>query len=250
MIVDDEYVLLGSANVNQRSLDGSRDTEIAVGAAQAGHLLPDDHDQDDADHGHHGDDGGSSKSGGLDGSGGSGGAAAGSGKAPPRPLPPLPRGEVSAFRRALFKEHVGVSGCARLLCCITLCLSIERVRASSSAISIFQTQAPPSTFQPPQPQQTNQPHKRQAVLPEADDPSTLECARRLRAAGDANWAAYAAPAGSAAAAVAPAGHLLTYPLAVTPDGSVGPLPGAAEFPDVGGSVVGARSLSIPAILTT
>ncbi|KAF2319874.1 hypothetical protein GH714_019912 [Hevea brasiliensis] len=34
MIVDDEYVLIGSANINQRSLDGSRDTEIAMGAYQ------------------------------------------------------------------------------------------------------------------------------------------------------------------------------------------------------------------------
>ncbi|OEL16526.1 Phospholipase D delta [Dichanthelium oligosanthes] len=30
MIVDDEYVLIGSANINQRSMDGSRDTEIAM----------------------------------------------------------------------------------------------------------------------------------------------------------------------------------------------------------------------------
>ncbi|PIN01376.1 Phospholipase D1 [Handroanthus impetiginosus] len=34
MIVDDEYVILGSANINQRSMDGSRDTEIAMGACQ------------------------------------------------------------------------------------------------------------------------------------------------------------------------------------------------------------------------
>ncbi|KAF9621735.1 hypothetical protein IFM89_027589 [Coptis chinensis] len=34
MIVDDEYVIVGSANINQRSLDGSRDTEIAMGAYQ------------------------------------------------------------------------------------------------------------------------------------------------------------------------------------------------------------------------
>ncbi|XVE56223.1 hypothetical protein DITRI_Ditri03aG0220500 [Diplodiscus trichospermus] len=34
MIVDDEYVILGSANINQRSLAGSRDTEIAIGAYQ------------------------------------------------------------------------------------------------------------------------------------------------------------------------------------------------------------------------
>jgi phospholipase D1/2 len=39
MIVDDEYVLLGSANINQRSQDGTRDTEIAVGAFQPKHLM-------------------------------------------------------------------------------------------------------------------------------------------------------------------------------------------------------------------
>ncbi|OVA15973.1 C2 calcium-dependent membrane targeting [Macleaya cordata] len=37
MIVDDEYVIVGSANINQRSLAGSRDTEIAMGAYQPHH---------------------------------------------------------------------------------------------------------------------------------------------------------------------------------------------------------------------
>lgn len=37
MIVDDEFVLLGSANINQRSLEGTRDTEIAMGAYQPHH---------------------------------------------------------------------------------------------------------------------------------------------------------------------------------------------------------------------
>ncbi|KAI4354955.1 hypothetical protein L6164_003775 [Bauhinia variegata] len=37
MIVDDEYVLLGSANINQRSMEGTRDTEIAMGAYQPQH---------------------------------------------------------------------------------------------------------------------------------------------------------------------------------------------------------------------
>ncbi|KAF8019372.1 hypothetical protein BT93_G0138 [Corymbia citriodora subsp. variegata] len=37
MIVDDEYVIMGLANINQRSLDGSRDTEIAMGAYQPHH---------------------------------------------------------------------------------------------------------------------------------------------------------------------------------------------------------------------
>lgn len=35
--MDDEYVILGSANINQRSMGGSRDTEIAMGAYQPHH---------------------------------------------------------------------------------------------------------------------------------------------------------------------------------------------------------------------
>ena len=34
MIADDSYVIVGSANMNQRSMAGSRDTEIAVGSWQ------------------------------------------------------------------------------------------------------------------------------------------------------------------------------------------------------------------------
>ncbi|KAB2018217.1 hypothetical protein ES319_D08G214100v1 [Gossypium barbadense] len=37
MIVDDEYVIIGSANINQRSMEGTRDTEIAMGAYQPDH---------------------------------------------------------------------------------------------------------------------------------------------------------------------------------------------------------------------
>ena len=37
-IFDDEYILIGSANVNQRSLGGNRDTEIAVGGYQPDHI--------------------------------------------------------------------------------------------------------------------------------------------------------------------------------------------------------------------
>lgn len=33
--VDDLYILIGSANVNQRSMDGQRDTEIAIGCYQS-----------------------------------------------------------------------------------------------------------------------------------------------------------------------------------------------------------------------
>ncbi|KAJ8763951.1 hypothetical protein K2173_003733 [Erythroxylum novogranatense] len=38
MIVDDEYIIIGSANINQRSMDGGRDSEIAMGAFQPNHL--------------------------------------------------------------------------------------------------------------------------------------------------------------------------------------------------------------------
>ncbi|OIV98260.1 hypothetical protein TanjilG_14849 [Lupinus angustifolius] len=38
MIVDDEYIIIGSANINQRSMDGARDTEIAMGGYQPNHL--------------------------------------------------------------------------------------------------------------------------------------------------------------------------------------------------------------------
>jgi phospholipase D1/2 len=39
MIVDDEYIVVGSANINQRSLDGTRDSEICIGAFQNGHVM-------------------------------------------------------------------------------------------------------------------------------------------------------------------------------------------------------------------
>lgn len=36
--MDDEYVIIGSANINQRSLAGDRDSEIAHGSYQPAHL--------------------------------------------------------------------------------------------------------------------------------------------------------------------------------------------------------------------
>lgn len=38
VVVDDEYIIVGSANINQRSMDGARDSEIAMGAYQPYHL--------------------------------------------------------------------------------------------------------------------------------------------------------------------------------------------------------------------
>ena len=37
-VVDDEYIIIGFANINQRSMDGVQDTEIAMGAYQTFHL--------------------------------------------------------------------------------------------------------------------------------------------------------------------------------------------------------------------
>lgn len=37
MVVDDEYVIVGSANINQRSMAGTKDTEIAMGSYQPNH---------------------------------------------------------------------------------------------------------------------------------------------------------------------------------------------------------------------
>eukprot|EP01055_Gregarina_sp_Pseudo9_P004304 Gregarina_sp_Pseudo_9__4303@NODE_445_length_2815_cov_13_445245_g421_i0_p1_GENE_NODE_445_length_2815_cov_13_445245_g421_i0NODE_445_length_2815_cov_13_445245_g421_i0_p1_ORF_typecomplete_len840_score228_15PLDc_2/PF13091_6/1_9PLDc_2/PF13091_6/2_1e18PLDc/PF00614_22/1_4e07PLDc/PF00614_22/1_9e06PLD_C/PF12357_8/4_6e14C2/PF00168_30/1_6e08_NODE_445_length_2815_cov_13_445245_g421_i01692688 len=39
MICDDEYIILGSANINDRSMSGCRDTEIAVGCCQPHHKV-------------------------------------------------------------------------------------------------------------------------------------------------------------------------------------------------------------------
>jgi len=39
MVADDEYIIVGSANINQRSLGGDRDTEICVGGFQPNHVF-------------------------------------------------------------------------------------------------------------------------------------------------------------------------------------------------------------------
>ncbi|GBG86053.1 hypothetical protein CBR_g40954 [Chara braunii] len=40
MILDDEYIIIGSANINQRSMDGLRDTEADIGAYQPYYAYP------------------------------------------------------------------------------------------------------------------------------------------------------------------------------------------------------------------
>jgi hypothetical protein len=47
----------------------------------------------------------------------------------------------------------------------------------------------------------------------------------------------------------PNGHLMNYPIFVTEDGAVGALPGVEDFPDLGGKVLGAKSI-LPGLLTS
>lgn len=68
MIIDDAYILLGSANINDRSMSGCRDTEIAAGAYQTAFQVEEHED-------------GKSLS--------------------------LPQGDVAAFRKQLWEEHFG-----------------------------------------------------------------------------------------------------------------------------------------------
>ncbi|WCJ26135.1 phospholipase D beta 1 [Euphorbia peplus] len=135
MIVDDEYVILGSANINQRSMEGTRDTEIAMGAYQPRHTL----------------------------------ARKGS----------YPHGQVHGYRMSLWAEHIGgIEEC------------FER-------------------------------------------PESLECVRRVRAAGEANWRQFAGEK-----VTEMKGHLLKYPVEVDRTGKVRALPGSETFPDVGGNILG------------
>ncbi|WMV49378.1 hypothetical protein MTR67_042763 [Solanum verrucosum] len=135
MIVDDEYVILGSANINQRSLEGTRDTEIAMGAYQPHHTWARNQSS--------------------------------------------PSGQIYRYRMSLWAEHLGV----------------------------------------------------------VDDyfirPESLECVRRVRSMGEANWRQF-----SADEVTEMRGHLLKYPVEVDRRGKVKNLPGFEEFPDVGGDIIG------------
>ncbi|KAF6982928.1 hypothetical protein CFC21_001249 [Triticum aestivum] len=146
MIVDDEYIIVGSANINQRSMDGARDSEIAMGGYQPGHL------------------------------------------ATSRPA----RGQVHGFRMALWYEHLGMMDDA------------------------FQR------------------------------PESLDCVHKVNAMAERYWDLYAADGPERDLP----GHLLTYPVSVTGDGSVTQLPGVEFFPDTEARILGAKSDYLPPILTT
>lgn len=147
MIVDDEYIIVGSANINQRSMDGGRDSEIAMGAFQPHHLN-----------------------------------AKGQ----------VARGQVHGFRMSLWYEHLGM--------------------LHNDFVS----------------------------------PGSLECVQRVNKMADKYWDLYASDELNDDLP----GHLLTYPVAVTKDGTVTELPGARCFPDTQAPVLGIKSKHLPPILTT
>ncbi|KAJ3669194.1 hypothetical protein LUZ60_011144 [Juncus effusus] len=66
-----------------------------------------------------------------------------------------------------------------------------------------------------------------------DRPESVECVRSVRAVGEANWRQFAADETTEMR-----GHLLKYPLIVSPKGKVGPIPNQETFPDVGGDICG------------
>ncbi|KAG8075361.1 hypothetical protein GUJ93_ZPchr0006g42088 [Zizania palustris] len=141
MIVDDEYIIVGSANINQRSMDGGRDSEIAMGAFQPHHLSTDGQ---------------------------------------------VARGHIHGFRLSLWYEHLGI------------------------------------------------------LHNDFLNPWSLECVRRVNAKADEHWNLYTReelhddlP-----------GHLLTYPITVSKDGTVGELPGVKFFPDTKAPVLGAKATSV------
>ncbi|CAM8995973.1 unnamed protein product [Rhodiola kirilowii] len=147
MIVDDEYVIIGSANINQRSMSGTNDTEIAMGSYQPHHTWA-------AKNRH-------------------------------------PHGQIYGYRKSLWAEHLGMLS---------------------------------ETF---------------------EKPESLDCVRKVNEIALDNWKRFTDERFSALQ-----GHILKYPIQVTSEGKVCPLPGFENFPDAGGSVLGAYSGNIPDVLTT
>lgn len=77
------------------------------------------------------------------------------------------------------------------------------------------------------------------------EPSSLECIRRVNEIATNNWLAYVAKEHFQMR-----GHLMQYPVQVSSDGGkVTPLPNFETFPDVGGKINGAPT-SLPDTLTT
>ncbi|KAH7287656.1 hypothetical protein KP509_32G068000 [Ceratopteris richardii] len=147
MIVDDEYIIVGSANCNQRSMDGARDSEIAIGAYQPHNIA-----------------------------GGSCGEK--------------PLGSVHGFRLSLWYEHLG------------------------------------------------------ELHDDYLHPESIECVSRVRARSQHLWDMYTRDQ-----PVDMPGHLMLYPMSVSPNGEIEPLQGFDCFPDTNAPVLPTHTPAMPPILT-
>jgi phosphatidylserine/phosphatidylglycerophosphate/cardiolipin synthase-like enzyme len=219
LIVDDSYLLLGSANINQRSMDGSRDSELAVGLWQEEALL-DPFDPASC------------------GAPLAAAAAADGGGA--RAPTPLPRGRVSGFRRALWREHCGgdVPDPA-----VDEDPSSLRAAAALRALGDANWKAYAANLKAPAGGAAASSRRlRGAVLGRASSGG-------VGSGDDEDDGGFGgAPSG---APPKMRGHLMSYPYWVSADGTVSPLPGAREFPDFpGAAVLGVPTSALPPALTS
>ncbi|KAK7815159.1 phospholipase d gamma 1 [Quercus suber] len=260
MIVDDEYVILGSANINQRSMEGTRDTEIAMGAYQPYHTWA---SKRSSPHGQHKTMQmmyemifNALKEVGLenkyepqdylnffclgnreapdteDSSGARNSAAA---KTPQALTQKSRRFMVYVHSKGMIvdDEYV-ILGSANINQ-----RSMEGTRDTEIAMGAYQ---PYHTWA----SKRSSPHGqiygyRVSLWAEHigalegcfKHPESLECVRRVKSLSELNWRQYVADE-----VTEMKGHLLKYPLEVDRTGKVKPLPGCATFPDVGGTVTG------------
>ena len=158
MIVDDSIAIVGSANINMRSMDGGRDSEIAMMCWQPQHM-----------------------------------ARGSTGYTDQGEYVELPRGDVAAFRANLWKEHLGLRHWHR----------------------------------------------------EFDDPSSMECVRKLRHMTERNWEHYAAD--DIEPEDMPHGHLCAYPYNIDEEGHI--TTKQQNFPDFDSAPIKGKSGALPNILT-
>ncbi|XP_043711628.1 phospholipase D delta-like isoform X2 [Telopea speciosissima] len=77
------------------------------------------------------------------------------------------------------------------------------------------------------------------------EPQTLDCVMCVNKLAQRNWKSYVSVENNNEMK----GHLMSYPVKVSRDGKVGPMPGYESFPDVGGKILGAPT-NLPDALTT
>lgn len=184
MVVDDEYVIIGSANINQRSMEGTRDTEIAMGAYQPHHTWA-------------------------------------------RKLS-SPQGQVKTFYYFTY-FWLGLVWLVTLVTEPYLTFLATKRGLNLQDLTFLHLV------------HTQIYGYRMSLWAEhiglLEDcftrPESVECVRRVRSMGEANWDQFASNDVSEMR-----GHLLKYPVDVDRTGKVKPLPGSETFPDVGGNIIG------------